>query len=117
MKVDGNAGVTGAGQNSGIANQDLAIKVEDAIENSDIGSWKGVPLRDKPCVDNLKPLVLDKTYAFIMEDQTQIDYPTRTAFVDQDAKQFFLKVEGHTGDLGPKPEFWFGPLPLAVDSD
>ena len=114
MKVEGNAGAQAVGQDAGISNQDLAIKVEDALEKGQIGTWKGVPLKDKPCVGSLKPMVLDKTYAFIMEDQTQNDYPTRTAFVDQDAKQFFLKVEGHTGDLGPKPEFWFGPI--GIDS-
>jgi|MDTC01.3.fsa_nt_gb hypothetical protein len=115
MKVDGNAGVTGADQEIGMAPEAMMMAVEDALTKGDIGSWKGVPLKEAPCVDNLRSMVLDKTYAFIMEDQTQIDYPTRTAFVDQDAKQFFLKVEGHTGDLGPKPTFWFGPVGFEVE--
>lgn len=112
MKVDGNSGVANSSQVGGISNQDLAMKVEDAMGKLDLGMFKGVPLREAPCVDNLKPLLLEKTYAFILEDQTQIDYPERTAFVDQDAKEFFLKVAGNTGDLGPKPEFWFGPMKL-----
>ncbi len=110
MKIDGNSGVSNATQGGGISNQDLSMKIEDAMSKLDLGTFKGVPLRETPCVDHLKPLLLEKTYAFILEDTTQIDYPERTAFVDQDAKEFFLKVTGHTGDLGPKPEFWFGPM-------
>ena len=110
MKIDGNSGVANASQSSGMSNQDLAMKVEDAMEQLNLGTFKGVPLREAPCVGNLKPLLLEKTYAFILEDQTQIDYPERTAFVDQEAKEFFLKVAGHTGDLGPRPEYWFGPM-------
>ena len=112
MKVDGHSGVVNSSLAGGMSNQALAMKVEDAMSKLDLGTFKGVPLRETPCVDNLKPLLLEKTYAFILEDQTQIDYPERTAFVNQDAKEFFLKVTGHTGDLGPKPELWFGPMKL-----
>ena len=112
MKIGGTPGAAAVGQQAGMSDQDLAIKIEEKLEKSEIGSWKGIPLREPPCVDNLKPMLLDKTYAFMMQDHTQIDYPERTAFVDQANSEFFLKVTGHTGDLGPKPEFWFGPFGL-----
>ncbi len=114
MKIDGKPNVAGAGPAAGLSSEDMAIKIEDVIYKKDLGSWKGVPLREAPCVDHLKPMVLDKTYAFILEDHTQIDYPERTAFVDQEANQFFLKVTGSTGDLGADPTFWFGPF--GIDS-
>ena len=41
MKVDGNAGVTGADQEIGMAPEAMMMAVEDALTKGDIGSWKG----------------------------------------------------------------------------
>ena len=110
MKVDGNAVTGTVGQQTGLGPEDLAIAVEDTLIKMRLGSWKGIPLSEPPCLDGRHAVLLDETYAFIMEDQTQIDYPKRTAYVNPEEKTFFLKVEGNTGDLGANPTFWFGPI-------
>ena len=78
MKIDTAAGATPLGQTIGMSSETMVGAIEDALEKSRVGSWKGVPLSEAPAVDNLAALPLDEVFAFIMEDQTQIDYPKLT---------------------------------------
>ena len=110
MKVDGGAGVPKVAETIGPDSEGLVMAVEDALAKTRLGSWKGIPLSEPPCVEGRRAMVLDETYAFIMEDQTQIDYPKRTAYLSTEEMTFYLEVEGNTGDLGRNPSFWFGPV-------
>ena len=112
MKVDGGAGASQVAEMGGLDLEGLTIAVEKALTKTRLGSWKGLPLSEPPCVTGRQTMVLDETYAFIMEDQTQIDYPKRTAHLCLEEKTFYLEVEGNTGDLGTNPSFWFGPVPF-----
>ena len=117
MKVDGSGGAGAVINQGGINPETMLLAVEKSLEQTRVGAWKGLPLSEPPDVTGLPSVVLDEVFAFIMEDQTQVDYPKRTAFVDSGAKQFYLKVEGNTGDLGAQPAFWFGPMGLNLSED
>ena len=117
MKIDGSGGVGSPGVQQGLTAQTMSIAVEQALEQSRVGAWKGIPLGSAPEVESLAAVELEEVFAFIMEDQTQVDYPKRTAFVDGSAGEFYLKVEGNTGDLGGPPAFWFGPMTLDLIPD
>ena len=97
MKVDASGGVGAVANQGGMNAEAMLLAVEESLDKTRVGSWKGLPLSDPPDVTGLPSVVLDEVFAFIMEDQTQVDYPKRTAFVDPDTKQFYLKVEGNTG--------------------
>lgn len=53
MKVGENAWPANAGQMRGTSNQDLVMKVKDAMSKLDLGTFKGVPLGEVPDVDQL----------------------------------------------------------------
>jgi len=80
---------------------------------------RGTPLAQAPRLRNATEVPLDATYAFMMDLQTdneapfKIDYPKRTAFVNEKTQEFFLKVEETFDKPGyENKEFWFGPYQL-----
>ena len=117
MKIDGSGGVGRPSGQADLTARTMSIAVEGALEQSRVGAWKGIPLGIDPEVGGLVVVELEEVFAFIMEDQTQVDYPKRTAFVNEAAGEFYLKVEGNTGDLGGPPAFWFGPMDLELVPD
>ena len=82
MKVDGSGGLGAVASQGGIKPETMMMAVEASLDKTRVGSWKGLPLNAPPDVAGLPSVVLDEVFAFIMEDQTQVDYPKRTAFVE-----------------------------------
>lgn len=97
----------------------LQASVEDALGQHNIGTGEGDQfLRFGPPVDmeGLVPVKLPQTFAFLAgnlgsgsPENTSLDYPQRTAFVDSNNQEFFLKVNS---DFGQGRDYWFGPIPM-----
>jgi len=99
----------------GTGPKDLRSSVETSLFDQEVGSGKGFEfLRFGPPLDfdGLVPLKLPQNYAFLTDGDSnavRVDYPQRTAFVDQANNAFFLQV---TDQMSTGKEHWFGPIPL-----
>ena len=119
MPVDPTGNAPSPNWVSNVADNPKAQQIDRFLTTNNIGMMKATPLQQEPKLPNATEVPLDPIYSFMTDIQIdngapyKIDYPKRTAFVNEKTQEFFLKVE-ETYDRADykNKNFWFGPYQL-----